>query len=308
MSLRKSAAARTRLIRDAQSEIERLLHVAAEQAAAVLAGAPSDYQLWRLQHLQAEIRRVLADVAPTAADAVEAALIQSWTLGAAAIDSAMAAPVLTTAMPAIDQDQLQAMRAFTTEKIKGATLDAVDRINDQLALTMIGTQTPFETVQAVTRILGESTRKRATSIVRTELATAYSTANRLRMEQWSKTIPGLKKRWVRSGKVHPRIEHAVIHGQVRDVDKPFDLEGGAVQMMQPHDPSAPLRHRINCGCMAVPVVPGYTRTIIDEKEQEAAEEAARGRAALVAAQAPHVAPAPAPTATLQTAGSMGRVA
>lgn len=301
MTLRKAAAARTRLIRDAQAEIERLLHAAGEQAAAVLAGAPSDYQLWRLQHLRAEIRRVLTDVAPKAADAAEAALIQSWALGAAAIDGVMAAPALTAAMPAIDRGQLDAMRAFTTDKISGATLDAMDRISDQLALTMIGTQTPFEAVQEVTKILGESTRKRATSIVRTELATAYSTANQLRLEQWGSTVPGLKKRWVKSGKVHPRIEHAVIHGQVRDVGKPFDLEGGTVQMMQPHDPGAPLRHRINCGCMSVPVVPGYSRTIIDEKEQEAAEEAARGRAALAAAQAPHVAPAPAPAATLQTA-------
>jgi len=303
MTLRDSVGGRTRLIRDTQAEIERLLREAADQAAAVLADAPSDYQAWRLPQLRAEIGRVLDEVAPRAAEVADAAMLESWLAAGAMVDDVVAAPKLSATLPALDRGQLDAMRAFTTEKIQGATLDAMDKINDQLALTMIGTQTPFEAVQEVSKILGESTRKRATNIVRTELATAYSTANQLRLAQWGEKVPGLKKRWVKSGKVHPRIEHVAIHGQVRDVDKPFDLEGGAVQMMQPHDPSAPPKHRINCGCIAVPVVPGYVRTVIDEKEQEAAIDAERGKAALAAARtsSPHVAPAPAPAATLQVA-------
>lgn len=301
MTLRDSVGGRTRLIRDTQAEIERLLREAADQAAAVLAGAPSDYQAWRLPQLRAEIGRVLDEVAQRAAAVADAAMLESWLAAGAMVDDVLAAPKLSAALPALDRGQLDAMRAFTTEKIHGAALEAMDKINDQLALTLIGTQTPFEAVQRVTEILGESTRKRATNIVRTELATAYSTANQLRLAQWGETVPGLKKRWVKSGKVHPRIEHVAIHGQVRDVDKPFDLEGGAVQMMQPHDPAAPAKHRINCGCIAVPVVPGYVRTMIHEKEQEAADDARRGKAALAHARAnsAHVARAPAPAATLQ---------
>lgn len=306
MSTREAVGGRTRLINDTAAEIARLLQVAADQVAGVLAAAPTDYQQWRLPQLAAEIRRVLEETAPRAADAADAAMLESWAAAGAMVDGTMRAPRLAAALPAIDSGQLDAMRAFTTEKIKGATLAAMDKINDQLALTMIGSQTPFDAVQAVTKILGESTRKRATNIVRTELATAYSTANQLRLAQWGETVPGLKKRWVKSGKVHPRIEHVAIHGQVRDVDKPFDLEGGAVQMMQPHDPGAPAKHRINCGCIAVPVVPGYARTVVDKKEQEAAIDAERGKAALAAAQAsaPHVTPTPAPAATLQASQAL----
>lgn len=298
MTLRDAMAGRTRLIRETQAEIERLLREAAEQAAGVLAGAPSDYQAWQLPLLRAEIRRVLDDTVPRAAAAADAGLAEAWLAAGAMVDDVMAAPRLAAVMPAMDNGQLQAMRAFTTEKIKGATLEAMNRINDQLALTAIGMQTPFEAVQQVTRILGESTRKRATGIVRTELGTAFSTANQLRLAQWGETVPGLQKRWVKSGKVHPRVEHVAIHGQVRDVNQPFDLEGGAVQMMHPHDPAGPARHRINCGCVAVPVVPGYARTVVDEKEQEAAEDAERGRAALAAARD---APVAATAATLQVA-------
>ena len=61
------------------------------------------------------------------------------------------------------------------------------------------------------------------------------------------------------------------------------LEGGAVKMMQPGDPSAPARHTINCGCASVPVVPkdnpyGIRRTIVDEIADNDAAENARARA------------------------------
>lgn len=283
---REGISGRTRLINDTAAEIARLLGVAADEIAQILAAQPSDYQQWRLPLLQAEIRRVLGDTAGAAALAADASQVAAWSAGAALVDGVIAAPSLGATLPALNIRQMQAMREFTTEKIKGATLEAMGAINDQLALTMIGTQTPFDAVQAITKTLGESTRKRATGIVRTELATAYSTANQLRLAQWGQTVPGLQKRWVKSGKLHPRLEHVAIHNQVRDVDQPFDLEGGAVKMMHPHDPTAPARHRINCGCVSVPVVPGYVRTIIDTKEQEAVAEAERAQAALERMRAP----------------------
>lgn len=309
MSLRDAVTGRTRLINDTAAELERLLRQAADKVAGVLAGAPTDYQRWHLPTLRTEIGRVLDEIAPAAAAAADAGMLEAWMAAGAMVDDVIAAPRLAAALPQLDVGQLRAARAFTTEKIKGATIEAMDRINDQLVLTMSGTQTPFDTVQQVTQILGESTRRRATGIVRTELATAYSTANQARLAQWGETVPGLQKRWVKSGKVHPRAEHVAIHGQVRDVDKPFDLEGGAVKMMQPHDPEAPPRHRINCGCVAVPVVPGYARKAIDEKEREAQDDARRGRAALAAARGPAAATEPvpalptpaAPAATLQIA-------
>lgn len=282
-SQKEAVGARARLIDDTEAEIRRLLDEAAARIVAILADAPTDYQRWYLPQLQSEIARVLSATATGTASVADTALGAAWGAGAELVDTVIAAPTLTAQLPRIDQRQLAAMRAFTTEKIHGTTLAAVERINEQLALVLIGVQSPFEATQAVVGVLGGAVRKRAAGIVRTELATAYSTAGHLRHQQWAETIPGLQKRWVKSGKLHPRIEHVVIHGQVRGADEPFDLEGGAVKMMHPHDPKAPLGHRINCGCVAVPVVPGIARTIIDAKEQEAKIDAARGRAALQAA-------------------------
>lgn len=252
---KKALQGRTRLINDTVAEVRRLLEEADRQIRMILAGAPSDYQQWFLTQLQAEIRRAVTALADDAAAAVDAGQIKAWRGGAALVDAVTAAAAVRAVMPALDAGQLTAMRAFLTEKIKGVTLEAANAINAQLGLAAIGAQTPFDAVKAISTLLNEDTRRRATTIVHTELARAFSTANQARMEQFATLVPGLKKRWVSSGKLHPRIEHQVIHGQEQPVDQPFLLEGGSVKMMYPHDPAAPARHTINCGCAAVPVVP-----------------------------------------------------
>lgn len=279
---KKALQGRTRLINDTAAEVRRLLEEADRQIRALLAGAPSDFQQWFLTQLQGEVRRALTTLAGDAAAAVDAGQFAAWREGAALVDAVTAAAGVRAAMPTLDVGQLTAMRAFLTEKMKGVTLEAMNAINDQLGLVAIGAQTPFDAVKAISTILKEDTRRRATTIVHTELARAYSTANQARMEQFAQLVPGLKKRWVSSGKLHPRIEHQVIHGQEQPVDKPFLLEGGEVQMMYPHDPAAPARHTINCGCVSVPVVPKdnaykFRRTVGDVQDEQAAIDRLRAQ-------------------------------
>lgn len=274
---------RTRLINGTLAELRALLQQAERDILALLAALPSDYQAWYLPQLQAEIRRALEGLANEAAAAVDAGQVTAWRQGSAMVDSVLAASAVSVVIPQIDPRQLSAMRQFLTEKIKDVTLEAANLINSQLGLVVIGAQNPFDAVKSVSKILGETTLRRGTTIVSTELNRAFSAANQLRMEQSAQYVPGLQKKWLRSGKREPRPEHVAIHGQVQPVDKPFVLEGGAVKMMQPGDPSAPARHTINCGCASVPVVPkdnpyGIRRTIVDEIADNDAAENARARA------------------------------
>jgi len=276
---------RTRLINGTLAELRALLQQAERDILALLAALPSDYQAWYLPQLQAEIRRALEGLAQEAAAAVDAGQVTAWRQGSALVDSVLAASAVSVVLPQIDPQQLSAMRQFLTEKIKDVTLEAANLINSQLGLVVIGAQNPFDAIKSVSKILGETTLRRGTTIVSTELNRAFSAANQLRMEQSAQYVPGLQKKWLRSGKREPRPEHVAIHGQLQPVDKPFILEGGAVRMMQPGDPSAPARHTINCGCAAVPVVPkdnpyGIRSTIVDEIADNDAAENARARAAL----------------------------
>ena len=288
---------RTRLIDDTEAEIRRLLEDAARTTQATIAAQPSDYQRWVLPPLLAEIRRTLDATGAEAAAAADTGQVEAWRQGSHLIDDVVTATLpqagsvsFAAVLPTLDNAQLRAMRGFLTEKIKGATLDATDKINTQLGLTMIGSQTPFEAVQAVTAILGEKTTRRATTIVRTELARAHSAAGAERMQQWAAELPGLQKRWLASGKRQPRLHHHVIHGQQQPVAEPFLLAGGSIRMMHPHDPKAPAAETINCGCLAVPVPPegedyGFQRTAPDSLRDREAEEARAAGAKVQAASA-----------------------
>lgn len=276
---------RTRLINGTTGELKALLAEANKQVMAILASAPSDYQQWLLPQLRAEIGRVMESLGTEAAAVVDGGQVAAWRGGSAMVDSSLAASGISAALPQLDVVQLGAMRSFLTEKISGISTEAANRINTQLGLVTMGAQTPFDAIKAVTTTLNETTYKRATTIVHTELNRAFSTANQLRMEQSAEAVTGLKKRWVQSGKREPRPEHVAIHGQEQPVDKPFLLEGGAVKLMYPGDPTGPARHTINCGCVSVPVVPkdnpyGLKRTTKDPADAEKA----RARAALKAAQ------------------------
>ncbi|MFT3758989.1 phage minor head protein [Thauera sp.] len=270
---------RSDLINATAAELRQLLEEADQAVLAILAAAPTDYQTWYLPQLRAEIRRVLVALGDEAAAAVDAGEVNAWRAGSALVNDVVAAAGVRTVLPAIDVQQLVAMRAFLTEKMRDVAVDALNAINGQLGLVVIGAQTPFDAIKRISKTLKADSYNRARTIVHTELGRAFSTANQIRMEQSAAVVPGLKKRWLKSGKREPRATHLAIHGQEQPVDKPFVLEGGAVTMMYPHDPTAPARHTINCGCAAVPVVPGWKRTIKDPD----ADEVERGQQALKAA-------------------------
>ena len=273
---------RTRLINGTLAELRALLQKADADILAILAALPSDYPAWYLPQLQGEVRRVLELIAGDVAAAVDAGQVAAWRQGSAMVDGVLAASAVSVVMPQLDTRQLSAMRHFLTEKIKDVTLDAANLINSELGLVTIGVKTPFDAIKAVSEALGEKTLRRGTTIVATELNRAFAAANQLRMEQSAQYVPGLQKKWLKSGKREARPEHVAIHGQTQPVDKPCVLEGGAVKMMYPGDPRAPARHTINCGCAAVPVVPkanpyGIRRTIVDEIADNDAAENARAR-------------------------------
>ena len=77
---------------------------------------------------------------------------------------------------------------------------------------------------------------------------AFSVATQERQTQAAEILPGLKKQWRRSGKVHSRTAHDLADGQIVDVDKPFMV--GGVPLMYPRDPKAPAKETINCGCVS----------------------------------------------------------
>lgn len=263
---------RTALLIDTRNEIQRLLREALVKIQTILAAQPTDYQQWALPRLAQEIRQQLALFDAGAGGVMSEAAARAWQLGqdlvdkplaavAAAQGAAVSATQVHAALGTINTRQLVAMRAFMTDRIKDIALTAANKINAELGLVVIGVQSPGQAITAVRRILGEESRARAATIVRTELSRAYAVASFERLQQAAKRVPGLQKQWRKSGKAHPRPHHDVIDGQVRDVALPFTVKPfgrAAVELMYPHDPKAPAGEVINCGCLMIPFKANWT--------------------------------------------------
>lgn len=245
------------LMRGTRDDISRLLTETLEAIKTVLAGQPTDFERWSLTQLSAEIRQQLAVFGQQAGGAISTAAGKAWQLGEDLVDKPLdtAGVRISALLPRLDTGQLTGMRTFMVDRIRDVATEAANKITTELGLVVIGAKSPSEAIGAVTQILGESSRTRATGIIRTELGRAFSYATQKRMEDAAGRVPGLKKQWRRSGKLHPRLHHDLADGQVREIDQPFVLKpfGRApVELMYPRDPKAPVGEVVNCGCVSLP--------------------------------------------------------
>lgn len=200
--------------------------------------------------MDARVRTFQANLDGSAADGLN----QGWELGTEMIDSPLTKANITFALPDISEQQLVLMQGFKTELITGLGDDTVKSVRSALNMSMLGAETPFEAAKRIDKILGVKAEKgityRAERIVRTEVKRAQSVATQARLEQAQEQVPGLRKVWLWSGKIHGRENHAAIDGQIRKVDEPFNL--GPHLPMYPRDPILPPEESINCGCDEAP--------------------------------------------------------
>lgn len=252
---------RTRIQRDTAAEVTRLLREAEQQIKAALAGAPTEFEAWYLPQLQQTVRQALSEVGIQAAARLSERAGESWQAGLDLVGKPIAAGGIDIAalLPEVDTAQLMAMRNFMTDRMKDVGAKLADKINTELGLVAIGAQNQGAAVANIASLLEKGGRSRAITIIRTELGRTYSTASHLRKQQAAEYLPGLKKQWRRSGKVHSRFHHDAADGQIQAVDKPFKLfaKTGTVELMFPRDPTAPAAETINCGCESLPYMESW---------------------------------------------------
>lgn len=243
---------RTQLLRGTAGEITGLLKSALEEIKTILASQPSDYQRWQLPQLKRSIESVMQEVERDGGRAIADGARQAFGIGQQLIDEPIAAGGVQIAavLPELDTRQLMAMRTFMVDRIADISATTQRRIAGELGLVTIGAQSPADAIGRIADMI-EGGRTRAIGIVRTEVGRAFSTAAHERLTQASDELPGLQKQWRRSGKIHSRLHHDSIDGQIKDVDEPFVL-GNGVKIMYPRDPAAPVGETINCGCESLP--------------------------------------------------------
>jgi hypothetical protein len=248
---------RAALLVQTREDVIKLLNEALAEINSMLATFPTEYESYKLPMLQKQIEQTLEVFSNSSADVLAQGSAKAWAGG----QSLVTAPIeaggirILSALPSMDTRMLMAMSNFMTSRMKDVGKTAAAKINAQLGLVLIGAQSPGDAVSAITSILAEEARDRAITITRTELGRVHAVAAQQRQEQAAKHVPGLSKQWRRSGKIHSRLNHDAIDGQIQPVDKPFVLtnkDGSALSMMHPHDPAAPAGEVINCGCVSIP--------------------------------------------------------
>ncbi|MCU7841913.1 MAG: hypothetical protein KZQ94_21390, partial [Candidatus Thiodiazotropha sp. (ex Troendleina suluensis)] len=196
-----------RIRRDTYGELITLLRQAEADIIQTLSNSPTQWETLYLTQLQQQIKSTLKEIEVRMASSIAEGANASWQAGVNLIDKPLGAGgvQISGLMPQISTDQLTAMRFFMVDRIKDVPIQIANKISGQLGLTMMGAQSVGETVTNVQNLFKNQGRSRALTIVRTELGRAYSVASHLRMQQAVEHVPGMRKQWRRSGKVHSRV-------------------------------------------------------------------------------------------------------
>ena len=119
----------------------------------------------------------------------------------------------------------------------------------------------------------EFNRQRARTTAITEMLSASNVALQEAYIQ-SPAVQG--KKWRHSGaknRKQPRPNHMMMDGKVVAVDEEFEIYGSSERCMQPGDPGLSAKERVNCGCIASPVVNQRILGLSAEEKERIRQEA-----------------------------------
>jgi SPP1 gp7 family putative phage head morphogenesis protein len=171
------------------------------------------------------------------------------------------AAVLEVSVPLTDlpQNLVDVVQGFTADLIKRISDETRARINADLAVSILRGDSILDAGRRIGRSLGSrgttfgAISNRAETIARTEILRAYAVAQQASFRQMADYVPKLKKQWIASLDDRVRPAHRQAHGQTRDWDEPFTVDGE--DLMYPRDPGGSPGNTINCRCVSVPVLP-----------------------------------------------------
>lgn len=240
--------------RDVLAEIIRQLALAEGRVIAMLSASPSEAAQRRLRQLQVEIERTMEDFRQAATSASTQGASDGWQAGIRSISAPFDAAGVSVLGARIDAGALMATQRFMTDRITDISLRALNKLNGALMQHIIGAVPLADTITSVQKIMGGVPRARAMTVAYTEIGMVHSVAQDEALQQAGHVVPHVRKRWLKSGKLHPRPAHVAAHGQIRRYDEAYVVDGEKLQF--PRDPNGSASNIINCGCLSVPVVDG----------------------------------------------------
>ena len=237
----------------ADGEVKNVLAIlenARREIAARVASTP-----WEAQHipeLKAAVETAIDGFRQQYLTDQADALTNVWNAGIDMVDAPLAAAGIRAAAPELSRASLEILQGYSTDLIEGLAAEAAKNVKNAVTMGVMGQKTLHEVMKDVSLalddkgILGKVSR-RAETITRTEMGHVNSWAREARMQAVAAagTDPAVRwrKKWIDSGKAHPRMDHLALDGVTVDLDE--DFPGG---IPYPHAPGLPASQSINCGC------------------------------------------------------------
>ncbi len=249
------------------------------------------FEAYRLKHLQAALEQLTSQFEMQLAASTRATFQAIHATGAAAAIEPLAVLGIN-AFYAPNQAVVNAVMDYSADLIKNITDEIRTGINTQIRLAVLGNKTPFDTMQAITDILGVEARAgvwglrkrpevvkgvaaRAEADLRTEMTRVFNLAEHGQQLATTQMVPGLLKGWMATADTRTRPSHLAAHERYMTdpipVNEPFEI--GGEDLMYPGDPTASPENTVNCRCKSVTVHPdvGVIETPLDTAVQEEIE-------------------------------------
>jgi hypothetical protein len=265
-------ADRDKEILSGQEAVAKILEETRRQILLELATLPGDG--WSAHFLQQSLSAINARLntwETATGRELGGRLSSTWESGAELLPTAMDAAGIRVSSFGISSTILDSLKEFAFGRISAVKGDLFNKIRGELTLGVIGQKTPQEVTRALMGDLADkpipigkwgkpvfkSVEERAQVITGTEMGRAFSLATQKSMDDAVDSVPELKKMWLHAGHPGvPRAIHLALHGQVRDMDRPFYSADG-IRIMYPRDPNAPIKEVIRCGCTHIPYHPAF---------------------------------------------------
>lgn len=233
--------------REVKKALAILENVRKEVAVAV---ATTEWELYAIPQMKEAVERAVTGFKQRYMADQRENLSNMWNAGIDMVDSPLQYVGVRLMTPEISMTALEIMQGYSADLISGLTADTLKKVNNEITLGIMGAKQPYEVMKAIglnldDKSIFKSIGHRAETITRTEMGKVNSLSREARIQATiGNTDPEMKwqKKWISSGKAHPRDHHAGLNGVVVGVDEDF-----LGYIPYPHAPGLPAGEVVNCG-------------------------------------------------------------
>ena len=139
-------------------------------------------------------------------------------------------------------------------------------IKNEVAKGIINGNSVDKIAKRLSKVIPNRNEAQLTTHARTMVTSAQNQGRMYRLHEAKEKGINVKKKWLATLDMRTRYGHAILDGQVKDIDEPFVAEG--YELMEPGDPTAHPSLVYNCRCRIDNVLVDYPDEFAKRRDNE----------------------------------------